>query len=345
MSEKQIGVGVVGLGFMGRTHLAAYRDANEEGHGCRVVGLCDAEIERFKGTPTSRGNLEKTEDKPLYDPESVRFTTSEDELFADPEVELVSICTPTDTHVPLAEKALAAGKHVLVEKPLALEVEPATRLAEAARAADRICMPAMCMRFWPGWSWLKETLREGTYGAAKSAVFRRVGAPPSWSPEFYANTERTGGAVFDLHVHDADFVRHCFGTPRSVSSTGTLDHITTLYRYADGPAHVVAEGGWDHTPGFEFFMGYTVIFEEATARFALGAEDTLQLARGGELTAIELEPHAGYDGEVRHVLAAIRGEVELQATCDEAAGLIAMLEAERESLATGETVALRSGRS
>jgi len=344
--KREIGVGVIGLGFMGRTHLAAYRDANTDGHACRVVGLCDAQIERFKGEPAARGNIEKEETEPLYDPDNVRFSTDPAELFSDPRVELVSICTPTDTHVALAQQALEAGKHVLVEKPLALRVDDARHLAAKSEETGRMCMPAMCMRFWPGWSWLKDTITEGTYGPVTSAVFRRIGAPPSWSPEFYANAARTGGALFDLHVHDADFVRYCFGEPAAVSSTGTLDHITTLYRYAkgEGPAHVVAEGGWDHSQGFEFFMGYTVIFEQATAIFALGAEDPLTLARDGKLEAIEIEKGAGYDGEVRHALGVLRGEGELRATCAEAADLIGMLEAERVSLTTGQTVQLAASR-
>src|SRR4029453_5583634 len=90
-------------------------------------------------------------------------------------------------------------------------------------------------------------------------------APPAWSPAFYGDPARSGGALFDLHVHDADLVRWLFGAPGAVTSTGTLDHVTTLYRYADGPAHVVAEGGWDHAGGFPFSMGYTVVFERATA--------------------------------------------------------------------------------
>ena len=339
-NQHEIGVGVIGLGFMGRTHLAAYRDANKEGHACRVVGLCDAEIERFQGAPAQRGNIEKEETEPLYDPKAVRFTTLPEELFADPEVELVSICTPTDTHVQLAERALAAGKHVLVEKPLSLKADDAERLAAIAREVDRVCMPAMCMRFWPGWSWLRETIREGRYGAVKSAVFRRLGSPPSWSPDFYANSQRTGGALFDLHVHDADFVRWCFGIPKSVSCTGTLDHLTTLYHYPDGPAHVVAEGGWDHSAGFEFHMGFTVIFEGATAVFSLGATPPLTLVSEGKVSAVRIDKSAGYDGEIRHVLDAVRGGIQLQATCEEAAGLISMLDAEKVSLSTHQTVAL-----
>ena len=337
-AAREIGVGIVGLGFMGRTHLVAYQAAARAGCANRVVALCDRLPERIRPTTARRGNLAAARGARIV-PADARLYLDPRRLFAEEGVELVSLCTPTDTHVPLALAALRAGKHVLLEKPVALRARDVERLVAAARAARRLCMPAMCMRFWPGWSWLAETIRARTFGRVKSAVFRRLGSPPTWS-RFYAETERSGGALFDLHVHDADFVRWCFGAPRSVSSAGSLDHVTTLYRYARGPEHVVAEGGWNHSPGFPFFMGYTVVFERATAEFALGRKPVLTLARGGRTRAVELLDQSGYDGEIRHVLAVLQRRERARATIAEAVGLVRMLEAERKSLVTGRPVLL-----
>jgi predicted dehydrogenase len=332
-----IGVGIVGFGYMGRTHLAAYRAAAAAGFANRVVALCDRELARLGGGASSPGNLEPEWASPL-DLGGVALHQDARALLADARISLVSLCTPTDTHVPLALAALAAGKHVLLEKPVALRARDVARLAVATRKARRVCMPAMCMRFWPGWSWLKEAIAARRYGRVLSAVFRRLAAPPSWAREFYGNARKSGGALFDLHVHDADFVRHALGPPASVFTSGSLDHVTTVYRYARGPAHVVAEGGWDHSDGFPFFMGYTVVFERATAQFALGREPLLTLARGGQSEPIELPRDTGYDGEVRHLLAVLAGKTRLRSTLDEAVGLVRMLEAERRSLETGRSV-------
>ena len=167
----------------------------------------------------------------------------------------------------------------------------------------------------------------------RSAVFQRLASPPSWSADFYANSERTGGALVDLHIHDADFIRWCFGEPTEALSSGTLDHLTTLYRFADGPAHVVAEGGWDHTPGFAFKMRYVVVFEEATADFDLGRDPVLLLSRGGEASPVKLPDGDGYVGEVEHLLGVIRaGAGELRCTIPEAADLARLLERERAGL-------------
>jgi predicted dehydrogenase len=333
-------VGIVGLGYMGRTHLAAYRAADGAGFPNRVVALCDSELASVGGKAFQLGNLEERGANPLAGVASVAIHSEAAELFADESIRLVSLCTPTDTHVPLALAALAAGKHLLVEKPVALRARDVSRLAAAARKARRLCMPAMCMRFWPGWSWLKEAIDTRRFGPVKSAVFRRLGSPPAWSRGFYGDPARSGGALFDLHVHDADFVRHCFGPPASVVSTGSLDHVTTLYRYRSGPGHVVAEGGWDHASGFPFFMGFTVVFERATAEFALGREHPLTLARDGHARALPLEEGTGYDGEIRHALAVVAGRARPRANIGEAVGLVRMLEAEAKSLATGRPVGL-----
>ena len=128
------GVGIVGLGFMGRTHIGAYAEAARRGHTNRLVAVCDASEERRAGRAGGAGNLESGETEELmFDPGSVAATADPAELFANPEVELVSICTPTDSHVDLALAALEAGKHVLVEKPVALTSAEVARLADAAR--------------------------------------------------------------------------------------------------------------------------------------------------------------------------------------------------------------------
>ncbi len=339
--RRAIGVGVVGLGFMGRTHVEAYRAADAAGFANRLVAVCDTDEERRSGRAMQGGNVTRGSGAArLFDPSEVRAYAELDALLADREVGLVSICTHTKTHVDFARRALAAGKHVLVEKPVALtaaEVEP---LAPAAREARTLCMPAHCLRFWPGWDWLAERTRAGTFGAPRSVVIRRLGSKPDWSP-IYADLEATGGALIDLHLHDADFLRHVFGDPRSVVAAGSLHHVSALYGYDGGPAHAAAEGGWDHSGGFPFRMSFLAVFEEATAEFDSTREPKLVLHRGGRAEPVPLETASGYDLEVRHLLAAIAsGSADLRVTIDDALATARLLDAERESLNTGAAVRL-----
>jgi len=341
-ARRPIGVGVVGLGFMGRTHLRAYAAAAAAGHACALVAVADRDAARLEGRDVVRGNLETGgTGAPLFDPSLVRVTCEAAELLADPRVELVSVCTPTDSHVPLALAALEAGKHVIVEKPVALRAAEVESLAAAAAARPhRLALPAFCMRFWPGWDWLIETVRARTFGAVRSARFERLAGPPSWGLDFYTDPARSGGALFDMHVHDADLVCACFGPPRAVASTGTIDHVTTAYAFGDTPPHVVAEGGWDLVGGRPFGMRYTVAFERATAEYVLGREPPLVLYEGGEAHAVPLAATTGYDGEIRHALDVVAGAAAPYVTLADALAVTRVLEAEARSLRTGARVAL-----
>lgn len=332
-SESPIGVGVIGLGYMGQTHLKAYGSAALAGYPCRIVAVADSDPARRKGDFSAPGNLAKGLDTPLFDAEATRSYDDAFDLLADPAVELVSICTHTDTHVDLAIAALEAGKHVLVEKPVAVSSADVERLVARAKSSDRLVMPAMCMRFWPAWEWLVERVHDGAFGKVRSAVFRRLGTRPGWGGGFYQDTTRSGGALVDLHIHDADFVLHLFGAPDDLSASGDLDHVSVLYRYSSGPRHVVAEGGWDHTPGFPFNMRYTVVFDHATADFDLTRAAPLLLCRDGKAEPVEVESSDGYDGEVRHILSAIaNGDRTLRATLDDSLALTRLLERERAAL-------------
>ena len=338
--ETTVRVGVIGLGFMGRTHIAAYQAARAAGYACDLVAVADRDAVRLTGrvdAPAGNMSTGGEGDQPLlFDPAVVRGFTDAHVLLHDPGVDLVSICTHTDTHVSLALAALEAGKHVLLEKPVALSVAEVRRVADAARASGRVCMPAMCMRFWPAWAWLKARIVSGEFGRVHTAMFQRLGSAPAWGVGFYGDASKSGGALVDLHIHDTDFVHYCFGPPRGVTCCGTLNHLTTMYHYDHGPRQVVAEGGWGQAPGFGFRMRYVVNFERGTADFDLGREAAadgtsrqLLWHEGSSTTAVDVGLLSGYDGEVRHLIDVIQGKASLLATVEDAAAVMRTVELER----------------
>ncbi len=340
-----INVGVIGLGFMGSTHVQAYAAAAEAGWACRLAAVADSSRERLGGRATHgniRGAIKEGEEpaERLFDPSQVKGYERAAELLGDADVDLVSLCTPTDTHVELAIAALKAGKHVLLEKPVAVTAAEVQRVADAARDSGRVCLPAMCMRFWPAWRWIKARIEDGSLGAVRTATFHRLGSMPAWT-DFYANPARCGGAIVDLHIHDADFIYHCFGLPASVSSVGTINHVQTQYRYdGGGPVLVTAEGGWGHDPGLGFKMRCIVNFEKGTVDFDIGRTPQLLLHEGGASREVDLGDEAaltGYDMQVRHMLDLIAGKERTpRATLDEAVAVARLLEAERASIEAGE---------
>lgn len=361
-ASEPFGIGVVGLGFMGRTHAQAWLAAAADGLPCELVAVADSDPARRAGEVAAAGNLGGGASGRLFDPTRVRGYARAEELFADPRVGIVSICTYTDTHVALARAALAAGKHVLVEKPVALRARDVKALLDASARARTLCMPAMCMRFWPGWAELRELVATRRHGRVTSAVFQRLGSGPAWSKAFYGDAARSGGALVDLHIHDADFAYALFGAPASVSTSGSLAHVSTQYRYASrgarGPlasqrAHVTAEGAWDLAPGAGFRMRYLVCCERATLEWDLARAGELAVHTAEGTQKVALASHNGYDGEVRHLLDAVaRGDFstargaavareQLGATLADAHAVARILEAERKSLESARPVRVR----
>lgn len=331
-------VGVIGLGLMGMTHLDAYAKRDD----VEVVALADRDPDRLAGKTRAQGNIEGQAQGGL-DLASIKGYADAADLINDPNVEVVDVCLPTPAHLPFGLMALEAGKHLLMEKPLARTSADAMKLVEAAAQSGKIVMPAMCMRFWPGWTWLKKAVDERTYGKVLGATFRRVASHPK--APFYASGEQSGGAALDLHIHDTDFVQFLFGLPKSVQSFGyskptdTVDHIVTRYAYDDVPL-VVAEGSWAMADGFSFSMAFTVNFEKATAEFA-GGDKPLTLYRDGKAEPVELEPGMGYDYEIGYFIDCVKaGRQPKTVTMLDAANAVRIIEAEVESVNTGKPVML-----
>ncbi len=332
-----IRVGIIGLGMMGGMHYRAWGAID----GVEVVAVADADPKRAAGDlSTSWSNLPGAASK--LDMSRIRGTTDPRELIALAEVDIVDVCVPTPAHADLAIAALKAGKHCVCEKPLARTAEQARRIAAAAEKAKGFCLPAMCVRFWPQWSWLARTIQAGTYGKVLDATFRRVGStPPGW----FGNGKLSGGAILDLHLHDTDFVKFAFGKPGAVHSfgrtgkTGCIDQLVTHYIYGDGGPVISAEGSWAMSAGFPFRMDYTVNFERATAEYVMLREQPLVIYQDGQAAPHACEAADGYQNELAYMAQCIAsGEAPSIITAADAAESIEIVEAEAESIRTARRV-------
>jgi predicted dehydrogenase len=190
-------------------------------------------------------------------------------------VEAVDVCLPTHLHAPVAIAALRAGKHVFVEKPMALDGRAADEMVEEAKRQGRILMVAHVLRFFPSYLRLSELLRQGRIGQVRYALFRRRTAAPTWGPwEFDAS--QSGGGVFDLLIHDVDMCLRLFGLPVAVSATGHealakgIDTVVAQFEYPEIGA-VTVTGGWHHIGDYPFSMEFTVTGDQATAEYSSAA--------------------------------------------------------------------------
>jgi len=340
-SDRKVNVAVVGLGFMGVTHIKTYQKLK----AAKLVAVCDSVRVPVNGVlPGVAGNI--TGSGAIDLGRDVKVYRALDDLLADPEVELVDLCVPTVLHPKQSIAALKAGKHVLCEKPLALNSAQARRIVQAAQSASGFFMPAMCMRFWPGWSLLKQVVKERPYGKVQVASFRRLSPTPGWSKATYGSASLSGGALFDLHIHDTDFVQFLFGRPKSVFSTGvtrhgdSIDHVVTQYNFTGGPV-VYAEGTWLLTGNFN--MSYTVLCERATLDYDMGrgAEALLVTEAGKKQHVVRCAGPDGYGGEIRCMLEAIQtGQAPRVVTARDGWSAVQICEAEAKSVRTGRVVSL-----
>ncbi|MBC7926097.1 MAG: Gfo/Idh/MocA family oxidoreductase [Bryobacteraceae bacterium] len=235
-----------------------------------------------------------------------RFTNPLD-LIDDPKVDAVDICLPTNFHAPVAMAALQAGKHVLVEKPIALSTAEADEMLTTAKQTGRTLMAAHVLRFLAPYRGLTSALHSGEYGRVRSAVFRRRCAAPTWS-KWLTDTDRSGGAILDLLIHDIDYVLHVFGETRITFATGyenLANGIDLLHAnlITKEDVDIVITGGWHHPKAYPFSMEYTIVTDRATFDFnsaAAGESGVAIYTSEGEKQSLELPTEDGFIAELAY---------------------------------------------
>lgn len=260
-------VGVVGLGFMGATHAEAWTRVP----GAQLKAVVSSDARKLSGdwTPTG-GNLAREQKR--LDLSNVTPYGSLDEILADPAVDAVDLCIPTDQHAAYAMESLRAGKHVLVEKPLALTAEDADHVVSEAERSGRVLMAGHLLRFMPAYTEARQRIAQ--LGSVRSAAFRRRCAAPNWSP-WLRDASRSGGGAFDLLIHDFDYARWLFGMPEEIRASGTVDAergidlVTALLDYRG--LTVTIAGGWHGLGGYPFSMDFTIVCEGGALEYCCGA--------------------------------------------------------------------------
>jgi predicted dehydrogenase len=265
---------VVGLGFMGGVHVKAIASVE----GVELAGV------------VSRRAPEG----------SVKHYSKLDDALADAQIDAVDLCLPTDMHESAAVAALGAGKHVLVEKPMALSVAACQRMIAAAESAKQILMVAHVLRFFPAYKALQHSVDRHELGSIRSVTFRRRCAQPGWS-DWITDKSRSGGGAFDLLIHDVDMALRLFGKPLVISATGYedsakgVDVISARFYYDGFVAEII--GGWMGPGGFPFAMEFTVLGDAGVLEYN---SESRPLKRYGGGEEVALETMDGYAAEIAY---------------------------------------------
>jgi predicted dehydrogenase len=248
----EFGIGIVGAGSIARGgHIPGYLSIPDR---CRVVAIADIEIGRAK-------KLAAEFDIPYV------FNSHEKLLEVD-EVDAVSVCTPPSAHAPATIEALKSGRHVMTEKPMAVDLTAARDMVAAAHTAGRVLAVDFQTRFIAQAQAMKQFIDSGELGNiyfARASYVRQRGIPARGA--FHSKEKSGGGALMDIGVHVLDACLWLMGFPTAVSASGSVFRELVTQENVFNPM-----GQWDRA---------TSDVEESAVgliKFASGAAMTLECA-------------------------------------------------------------------
>ena len=196
-------VGIIGVGGIAGAHLPGWEASGD----AELTAGCDV-----NGEVLEKWGKERSVKRLYADP---------GDLFGDPDIDIVDICTPNMYHAPLAIAALEAGKHVICEKPLAPTPEEVRQMMAARDRSGRLLMTAQSMRFGGRAKAFRAEVDTGVLGQvyhARSWYLRRGGVPIG--PGFILKANSGGGPCIDIGVHVLDFALWLMGNPRPAAVSG-----------------------------------------------------------------------------------------------------------------------------
>ncbi len=327
-----VGIAIAGHGFMARTHAEAYAGLGERVQVRYVVGR-------------DRGRAEE-----LAETLGATATDRLDDALEDDSVQAVDICVPTDAHRDLAVRSLAADRHVLLEKPIALDLADADAIIAAGDRSAGFLMVGLVLRFWPEYVALDRLVAEGTIGRPRTFSGSRLSPPADWN-SWMADVSRSGGVVVDLLPHDIDQALALLGPATSVSARATAeeDHVVLTLAHEGGGVSVL-EGSMAMPRAFPFSSTARVDGTDGSAEyhFRVGqAEDGgnlgeaagpagLQVFGQDAVRSMEVEPADPFGAEIEAFVSHVeRGVAPQRATGEQARDALAVSLAARRSLANG----------
>lgn len=264
---SEIGVGLVGYKFMGRAHSNGYRQVShffDVDPAPKMVAICGRNEEAVSGAAKQLG--------------WEGYETDYHKLIARDDIQLIDVSTPGDSHYDVVLAALAAGKHVLCEKPLANTLDQAREMLAAAKKAGVINMVNFNYRRVPAVVLAKKLIDEGRIGEVRH--FRAVYLQdwildPQFPLVWRLQKDKAGsGALGDIAAHIVDLSQYLVGDIATV--TGSLD---TFIK--ERPVEVFSGGGAGLEAARGAEMGQVTVDDSAhfIAKFTSGATGTFEVTR------------------------------------------------------------------
>lgn len=325
---KEIRFAILGCGTIGDVHARAIAELES----AELVAVCDSSPERAREYAAKYG---------------VKAYTDYSELLNNPDIDAISICTPSGMHAEQSIKALKADKHVLVEKPMALTAKDAKAVCDAADASDKTLSVVFQMRYTEDIAYIKRVIDEGRLG---KLTFCDLYMKYWRDPTYYAASAWRGtfamdggGALMNQGIHGVDIMHYLCGTPRLIGARAktrvhdieTEDTAAALVEYPSGALGVM-EASTSSNPGFERRIeingsrGYAMIIDMqieklyVDGRFLINKEVKAAAGTASDPSKMSHEKHLL---QFRNFIGAIRGEEKLVSSARDGYLAVAFVEA------------------
>jgi len=329
---SKLGVSVIGAGFMGTKHAEVYAQNSR----CRLVSVCDVEVSKAQLLAKRVGC------SAIMDWRAV---------LEDPKVQAVSVCLPEDAHTEVTVAALTAGKHVLLEKPMATTLGDCDRMIEAYQASSAILMVAHLLRFDVRYAQAYHALRQGEIGDIVHIVCQRNGM---------FSDQRDTSVLFHVGIHDYDIVLWLSDSePKSVFSAKavkprtpayTEESVFSIIEFADGSVATVGSS-WSlpDDVGSQVNSKLEVLGTKGLIRIEGGAEPALAIfGKNGwrypdifHWPVVAGEMQGCLRQEIDHFLACIENDREPAIPVRESRDAVRLVLAAIESFSSKNVVYLR----
>jgi UDP-N-acetylglucosamine 3-dehydrogenase len=338
LEEKKVRIGILGAGFMGKTHAQAF------------AKIPDVEI----AAVVSRRIARAAEVASMF---GARALTDPGVVLADESIDAIDVTYPTALHREYVIAGLEHGKHVFCEKPIALTLEDADAMIMAARRSSRVFQVAHVLRFWPEYRLIHDLIATGEVGRPLCGFASRLSFRPNWA-EWIRDPNQSGGQVIDLMIHDFDYLNWLFGLPKWVSAigfvgpSGVQDHVFASLAY-DGTCSLV-EGSAMMPDSFPFSSMVRITCEKGVLEYSFRAAGP-SVEMGQKTNVLTYFPYEGeaqqletpqvnpYEAECAYFVDCMRGKIDSTSaplTPEQARAALAVALAARESLYSGAPATL-----
>lgn len=337
---KKYNIALIGCGMISKSHFDA------------IAALENAELKAIAEALPQRAETVGREHRCAW------YTDARTMLENEPDIDVCLICLPTYLHAEHIALCASYGKAVLCEKPFTLTVEDAELAARTIKETGIPYMTAQVVRFWTGYTKIKEMLDNGEFGELYLSYFSRCSERQYWGNDWLFDPKRGGGAMFDMMVHDVDYMNYLFGPAKQVytlaakDETGCYDNVFASITFENGHK-AIAETAFNMHTGYPFTMYAKIMGSRAAAELTYragydinqrdGALAELKIFREGQpAETISLEQYDAYRAEIAYFLECLdRGTKPAVVTIEDSIEVIRTVNAIRRSADTGSIVELR----